>query len=150
MNEQPTGERLRRTGRLVPEGLDEAMVRAVVDSFYAKARRDPVIGPVFNAAIADEEWPAHLDLITDFWSSMLLGSGRYGGRPMQAHLKLPGLEDRHFARWLQLFGETVRELCPPRVAALFVDRAERIGHNFRLGLAMRRGVEDPQLEFIRA
>jgi len=45
----PTGTRLHPTGRLIPADLDEALVRAVVDLFYARARADDVIGPVFNA-----------------------------------------------------------------------------------------------------
>ena len=139
-----------RSGRLVPEGLDEALMRSVVETFYARARRDPVIGPVFNAAIAEAEWPAHIATITDFWASILLGVARYHGRPMPKHLGIPGLADEHFRTWLRLWGETVLELCPPHVAAMFIDRAERIGHNFRLGLRLRRGETDPQLEFYRA
>lgn len=150
MIDDPDAPRLRRTGRLDPTGLDEPMVRAVVDAFYAKARRDDVIGPVFNAVVAEAEWPAHLDKITDFWASMLLGVGRYSGRPMPKHLGIPGLADAHFERWLKLFAETVIELCPPPVAALFIDRAEVIGNNFRLGLAMRRGEDKPDPPYIRA
>lgn len=115
------------------------MVTAVVERFYGRARLDPVIGPVFNRVIADADWPAHLKTIADFWSSMLLGSGRYYGRPMPKHLAIPELSDIHFVRWLALFRQTVDELCPPEVAALFVERAERVGHNFRLRLAQFRG-----------
>lgn len=144
-----TGARLHRSGRLIPAGLDEAMVRAVVDDFYGKARLDPVIGPVFNAAIADGEWPEHLALIADFWSSMLLGTGRYAGRPMPKHMALPGLADVHFLRWLSLFRDTVDQLCPPAVAALFIDRAERVAHSFRIGLAMRHGEDSTGVDIIR-
>jgi len=146
----PTGPRLHPTGRLIPAELDEAMVRAVVDSFYAQARRDPVIGPVFNRVIAEPEWPRHLATITDFWSSMLLGTGRYFGRPMPKHIAIPELSDAHFARWLALFRETVEEICPPHVAALFVDRAERIGYNFRLRIAQFRGEDTSGLKPQRA
>jgi len=148
--DQPAGTRLHPSGRLIPPELDEAMVRAVVDSFYAKARRDDVVGPVFNRVIPDEEWPAHLDKITDFWSSMLLGTGRYMGRPMPAHIAIPELADPHFQRWLSLFRMTVEELCPPAVAALFVERAEVIGNNFRLRIAQFRGEDPHQLKLMRA
>ncbi|MDC9822865.1 group III truncated hemoglobin [Devosia sp. ZB163] len=148
--DQPAGTRLHPSGRLIPPELDEAMVRAVVESFYAKARRDDVIGPVFNRVIPDEEWPAHLDKITDFWSSMLLGTGRYRGRPMPAHIAIPELADPHFQRWLSLFRMTVEELCPPAVAALFVERAEVIGNNFRLRIAQFRGEDPHQLKLMRA
>ena len=88
---------------------------------------------------APEAWPHHLDLITDFWSSMLLGTGRYGGRPMPKHMAIPELADPHFMRWLALFRRTVETVCPPEIAALFIERSERIGNSFRMNIAMRRG-----------
>ncbi len=145
----PSGTRLHPTGRVIPEGLDEALVRAVVDDFYRKARLDPVVGPVFNRVIADADWPAHLDKIASFWSSMLLGTGSYAGRPMPKHLAIPDLDDHHFRRWLALFSETVVELCPASAAALFEDRAERIAHSFRLGLAQYRGQDSVRLDVLR-
>ena len=135
----PVGTQLHRIGWDTPEGLDDGVIRAVVDEFYARARRDDVIGPVFNRIIPDAEWPAHLDKIADFWSSMLLGTGRYTGRPMPKHMAIPELSDAHFMRWLRLFRETVEEICPPDIAALFVERSERIGNSFRMNIAMRRG-----------
>jgi len=33
----------------------------------------------------------------------------------------------------------VEELCPPDIAALFIERSERIGNSFRMNIAMRRG-----------
>lgn len=137
--ERPAGTRLHRIGWDTPEVLTEEMIRAVVDRFYADARRDPIIGPVFNRAIAAEAWPQHLSTIADFWSSMLLGSGRYTGRPMPKHLAIPELTDAHFMRWLSLFRRTVEELCPPEVAQLFIERSERVGNSFRMNIAMRRG-----------
>ena len=135
----PVGTQHVRQGWDTPEGLDETMIRAVVDAFYAEARRDPVIGPVFNSRIAPEAWPNHLSLIADFWSSMLLGSGRYNGRPMPKHMAIPELSDAHFMRWLALFRRTVTQLCPPDIAALFIERSERVGNSFRMNIAMRRG-----------
>jgi hemoglobin len=126
------------------------LVRRVVDAFYAKARRDPVIGPVFNRVIADAEWPSHLTTIADFWSSMLLGTGTYQGRPMPKHLAIGDLGDQHFERWLALFRQTVTELCTPDVAALFVDRAERIAHSFRIGLAIHRREDSTHIGIMRA
>lgn len=67
---------------MIPPGLDESVVRAVVDDFCAKARRDPLVGPVSDGAIPDADWPQHLAVITDFWSSMLLGAGLYHDCPM--------------------------------------------------------------------
>lgn len=146
----PTGPRLHPTGRLIPAALDEAMVAAVVRDFYARVRADDLIGPVFNRIIPEKSWPHHIDLITDFWSSMLLGTGRYMGRPMPKHLAIPDLTDAHFARWLRLFRDTAETHCPEEVAALFVDRAQRIAYNFRLRIAQFRGQDPSDLKPQRA
>jgi hemoglobin len=142
--------RLHPSGRVIPHGLDDEMVRRVVDDFYAKARRDPLIGPIFNTAIPEAEWPRHLVIIADFWSAMLLGTGRYKGSQMPKHLSLPGLADVHFQRWLGLFRETVDQICNEDVAALFVDRAERIAHSFRISIATHRGEDSLNIEVLRA
>ena len=65
--------------------ITEASLGQLVDTFYARVRRDPLIGPVFNNAIDD--WPDHLDRLQAFWSSVMLTSGRYKGRPLPAHIK---------------------------------------------------------------
>ncbi|WP_408639778.1 group III truncated hemoglobin [Devosia beringensis] len=135
----PVGTQHQRVGWETPAGLDEAMIAAVVNAFYDDARRDPLIGPVFNRVIAPEAWPHHLATIADFWSSMLLGTGRYAGRPMPKHLAIPELSDAHFQRWLALFRRTATDLCPPDIAALFIERSERIGNSFRMNIALRRG-----------
>lgn len=133
-------------GKPVPEALDEALIRAVVDDFYAAVRRDPLIGPVFDAAIAPDEWPDHLDKLCAFWSATLLRTERYGGRPLPPHLRIPGLGEAHFRRWLALFRDTVERLCPEEVAALFMDRALRIAHSFRLAVAFSRGEDTMSIE----
>ncbi|MDW6024231.1 group III truncated hemoglobin [Mesorhizobium sp. BAC0120] len=126
-------------GALLPDALDERMIHDVVHGFYAAIRNDALLGPIFNGAIAPEAWPVHLAKMCDFWSSMLLKTGRYDGRPLSPHLGISGLGEEHFRRWLKLFRSTVKRLCPPEVAALFMERALRIAHSFRLAVAYNRG-----------
>jgi hemoglobin len=140
MKGRPAPERtILLDGKLLPAVLDEEMIRRVVHSFYEQIRRDDLIGPIFNAAIAPEQWPHHLSKMCDFWSSTLLRTERYEGRPLPPHLAIPGLAEEHFRRWLELFRITVRECCPAEVASLFMDRALRIAHSFRLAIAFSRG-----------
>lgn len=111
--------------------IDEALVSTLVDTFYARVRQDPLLGPVFETAIGDE-WDAHLAKLKDFWSAIALGTRRYNGRPMPAHLRLQGLTPQHFQRWLALFRETLWEVAPnPAAADFFHDRAAMIGRNFQ-------------------
>jgi len=125
-------------GRLLPEALDEGMIEAVVYGFYAEIRADDLLGPVFNGAIADADWPHHLARMCDFWSATLMRTGRYTGRPLPPHLALPDLGEEHFRRWFALFRATVHRLCPPDIASLFMDRTMRIAHSFRLAIAFHR------------
>ncbi len=118
--------------------VTEEMIRDLVLAFYARVRRDAVLGPVFNAAIGD--WDAHLDKLCAFWSSVTLMTGRYKGTPMKAHAELPQIGAEHFRQWLGLFRTTAAELCPPDAAALFIARAERIADSLQMGIAIHRGI----------
>src|SRR5215211_6744670 len=93
--------------------LTEDDIAAVVDAFYAKVRADPLLGPVFGRAIADDAWPQHLEIIGDFWSSVMLKSGRYQRNPFSAHRRIEGIRSEMFDRWLALFRETCDELLTP-------------------------------------
>lgn len=119
--------------------LDERLIHQVVHGFYDEIRRDELLGPIFNGAIPAERWPHHLSRMCTFWSSALLRTAIYDGRPLPPHLALPGLGEVHFRRWLTLFRDTVHRLCPPEVASLFMERALRIAQSFRLAIAHNRG-----------
>jgi hemoglobin len=112
----------------MPPEISEAQISALVDAFYAKVRHDPEIGPIFNAIVDD--WPHHLALLKDFWSTVLLATGRYKGNPMMKHFQL-GLDPEHFGRWLALFAETAREVFPPDSAAFVIEKSHRIAQGLQ-------------------
>ena len=91
-----------------PDIVSEADIRLLVDGFYAKVVQDALLGPVFDD-FAHVDWPRHLPVMYDFWSSLLLGTTRYSGRPFPKHLPLP-IGAAHFQRWLALFEANVNEL----------------------------------------
>jgi hemoglobin len=128
-----------RVGPGAAAGVTEEMIREVVHAFYAKVRIDPALGPIFNRVIPVEAWPAHLAKLCDFWSSVLLMSGRFKGTPMAAHARIPDIRPTHFARWLRLFKQTVEALCPPSAAALFTAKSEIIAQSLQLGIAVSHG-----------
>lgn len=118
-------------------GIDEALIDALVEGFYARVRDDDFIGPIFAERISD--WGPHLEQMKLFWSSVALSTGVYQGRPMPKHLPLP-IDARHFNRWLQIFEATARDLCPPVAAEHFIVRARRIAESLELGVANANGV----------
>lgn len=131
-------ERRRRLAPGTAAGVDEAMIETLVHVFYARIRRDPTLGPIFDQAIGDH-WDAHLAKLCDFWSSVLLMSGRFKGSPMAVHAALPDIRRAHFARWLHIFDKTAREVCSPAAAALFQAKAEVIAQSLQMGLSAQRG-----------
>ena len=91
-----------------PDIATEADIRLLVDGFYAKVNHDALLDPVFND-VAHVDWPQHLPVMYDFWSSLLLGTTRYHGRPFPKHVPLP-IDATHFQRWVALFEANVNEL----------------------------------------
>jgi len=116
--------------------LSEEKIARLVATFYGRAREDDLIGPIFNAAVKD--WDHHIAQISDFWSSMMMKTSRYNGRPMRPHLVLP-LKPEHFDRWLALFEATAREIFESDLAEAFIIRACRIADSFEMGIATVRG-----------
>lgn len=132
----------RREAFAAASPVTEPMIHDLVHAFYARIRRDPALGPIFNRVIAESEWPAHLAKMCDFWSSVTLMSGRFKGSPMQAHIQIGDLRPTHFARWLHLFEQTAREVCPPEAAAVFVEKSQMIARSLQMGLQLARGEFD--------
>jgi hemoglobin len=116
--------------------LPESAIRQLVDSFYAKVRADPELGPIFERAIPGD-WGPHLATMHDFWSSIMLTSGRYHGNPVAIHLRVEGIEPALFTLWLALFDETCRDLFDDEVADAFRSKAERIAESLKLALFYR-------------
>lgn len=115
--------------------LDEPMIEAVIAEFYRRVRHDTVLGPVFNGAIAD--WDAHLGKLADFWSSVMLGSGRYKGNPVAAHLRQAAITPAMFDRWLSLWSGVTAELLPKAAAEALQARADLIAQSLKLALFTR-------------
>jgi len=122
---------------------NDAEIERLVRAFYMKVRADAMLGPIFNNAIGDE-WEPHLHKMFDFWSSVMLTTGRYKGQPMRAHMRLKMVREEHFERWLMLFRETADEICTPEIADSFVEKAARIAESLQLGMFFRPALHDPE------
>ena len=115
------------------DDIDDTSLKALVDLFYDRVRRDDLIGPVFNDAIGD--WPVHLEKLTTFWSSVMLSSGQYKGQPVPAHFRhRDRIEPQMFERWLALWRQTTAELFAAPAAAALQAKAERIAESLSLAL----------------
>ena len=121
--------------RPIDDAITEELIRELVHGFYARIRKDEVLGPIF-ARVIGENWNPHLAKMCDFWSSVMRMTRRYKGNPMAAHLRHP-IEPEFFDRWLALFGETADEVVGPEAARLFRAKAATIAESLKLALFFR-------------
>jgi hemoglobin len=116
--------------------LSEDAIHHLVDEFYARIRVDPDLGPVFARAIPGD-WGPHLATMRNFWSSVMLTTGRYKGNPVAVHHRVDGIELDLFDRWLTLFEQTCGELFDDSLANVFHAKAARIAESLKLALFYR-------------
>jgi hemoglobin len=117
--------------------LDESAIRPLVERFYGRVRADAGLAAVFGPAVAD--WDDHHARLTDFWSSVMLGTGRFKGNPMAMHLlHADALSPALFQRWLGLWRQTTDEMLPPPAAAALQEKAARFADVFQTALNARR------------
>jgi len=83
-------------------------IKLMVDTFYSNARKDELIGQIFDEKIGNR-WPEHLEKMYRFWQTILLEEHTYSGSPFPPHRQLP-VEKEHFTRWMEIFAETVDSL----------------------------------------
>lgn len=118
------------------DAVTEDSIRHVVDAFYAQVRKDARLGPVFDAAIGtdDGHWQHHLERMYRFWSSVMLGSGKYHGNPLQTHTALPVFDAALFDRWMMLFMQTVKAAHTQEIVTAYAERVVRMGENLQRGI----------------
>ncbi len=103
-------------------------IKRLVDAFYSRVKKDELLGPVFHEKIKD--WGPHLELMYDFWNTVLFGKSGYRGNPFSKHITLP-VKAEHFARWVKLFHETLDALFEGIVANNAKSKASKISLLFQ-------------------
>lgn len=129
---------------MIPQRITEDDLASLIPQFYERVRADAQLGPVFAAAIPD--WQQHLAKLVDFWSSVMLGSGRYKGQPVPAHLRHVDVMTRAmFDRWLGIWRDVTAETLPRPKAEALQAKATRIAESLLLAVQFRPEGHVPSL-----
>jgi hemoglobin len=112
--------------------LNQESIATLVHTFYDEVRADPVLAPVFNAAIG-EHWTPHLERMVAFWTTTMLKTKSFQGNVFGKHMALDGITPEHFQRWLTMFEATAARLFAPAVADEFTLVARRIAASLQFG-----------------
>lgn len=122
-------------------GLNEEYIDVLVDEFYSRIQRHPVLGEIFNRVIKDN-WDHHLVVMKSFWASIAFNAGTYSGKPVVVHNALENIEPWHFTMWLGLFHQTLLDTAPnEEVVTYLMSRAERIASSLQRAMFKDRWQE---------
>lgn len=113
--------------------ITEENIQTMVYVFYDRIRRHETLGPVFNDRL-EGRWKLHQENMVDFWSNVLLRTGRYFGNPLVKHRKVAAIERGHFDEWLELFRETLVEIYTPEVVETIHLASQRMAGGLTHGL----------------
>ena len=106
-------------------------VSLLVNAFYAKIRKNELLGPIFNGHIPDDKWPEHLSKLTDFWETNLFGVAKFKGNPSAKHVQVDAnmnhsIDQVHFGKWLEIWFQTIDELFDGELATKAKESARRM------------------------
>jgi len=116
--------------------INEDQITPLLERFYERVRQDSELGPVFEI-VAD--WDEHIERLTDFWSSVMLTTGRYKGNPLAMHIMhAEKIRPEMFDRWLAIWKLTTEEVLPANIANEMQSKAARIASRLSLALSGRQ------------
>src|SRR5262245_3276115 len=113
--------------------ITEAQISRMVDAFYDRVFVDERLGPIFMHHIGADR-AHHMRVIKQFWSTVLLRTGAYSGRPVPVHLRLTEVEPDDFRVWLGHFRIIARACFTPEAAPHVIAAAERIAESLWLAM----------------
>ena len=115
-------------------------VEILVNSFYDVARKDDLLGPIFNTIIGDD-WSHHLPIMYKFWDMVLFETPGYKGHTVKKHIdvdhKMP-MRKEHFDRWLTLWTTTVDKLYEGSIADIAKNKAGLMANMIHMKIEMAR------------
>ena len=109
-------------------------VSLLVNVFYDRIRENELLGPIFNLHIKEEQWPDHLEKLTDFWVTALFGIVCFKGNPTIAHKTVDynlnhTIAQYHFEQWVSLWHSSIDSLFEGQLA----NRAKKTSENMARG-----------------
>lgn len=115
---------------------DRAIIHRFVVEFYARLRKHPELGPIFERRLGGA-WDSHMERLTDFWMTMLGGGTLYRGNPFDVHRKIEEMAEHQFDDWLALFEAAANDTLPANLADQATEKAHRIANSLKMGLFYR-------------
>lgn len=107
-------------------------IKLMVDTFYDKVNNDEMLSNIFND-FAKVDWDKHLQIMYNFWNTLIFGGRAYKGSPFDKHVPLP-VDKQHFDRWIELFNANLDEHFSGETTESIKTRAKTIALTFQYKL----------------
>jgi hemoglobin len=115
-------------------------VLGFVQAFYAIARVDELVRPVFKRIVSEEEWPTHFESITNFLMAVAFNGPAFRGDPLTKHARIRDISEDHFKRWVKIFNEVAVQYWDVEIANHLIHRVSQIASSLSNGVnLLRRG-----------
>ena len=125
---------------MLNDKITKENLKKMVVKFYAKILQDKIVGPFFIEKLGDNLntflWQTHIEVLTNFWASLLLNDATYKGNPFAPHSRLLGLQRVTFEQWLKIFFATVEGIYTPNIVEMFKLKSTFIAGNFMRNLKL--------------
>lgn len=93
--------------------ITQENIKEFVILFYTKILNDEKIAHYFTDMLGDDmnnaQWQEHIDILIDFWSSMVLNGDNYTGSPFAPHEDM-NLTMEDFTQWMLILDATLNEV----------------------------------------
>lgn len=120
--------------------LNRENINKLVITFYTAVLENEKLAPFFIEHLGidmnNETWATHMQLLTDFWSTLVMGVDDYKGFPFPPHAQMSGLDRESFETWIKLFFESVDNVFTEEIASKFKEKSSIIASNFMRNLGI--------------
>ena len=116
---------------------NRADLQKLVSNFYEKLLQQEEFKHIF-LEVAKIDILDHMDILIDFWESVLFQAQKYKNNTLEIHVDLHQkyrLQESHFNEWLGTFNETVDELFEGEIADKAKVRALSIATIIRMKIS---------------
>lgn len=120
--------------------LNRKNINKLVVTFYTVVLENKKLAPFFIEHLGEdmnnEKWTTHMQLLTDFWSTLVMGVEDYKGFPFPPHAQMHGLDREAFETWIELFFKSVDSIFTEDIALKFKEKSSIIASNFMRNLGI--------------
>lgn len=115
-------------------------IHQFVIKFYTNILEDDIVSPEFKRILGDDitnsKWQDHIELLSDFWATMVLSENSYIGSPFPVHTTMQNLSRETFYQWLNILDYTLDEIYEKECQANFKNVGSIMAKNFMMKLGL--------------